>query len=252
MSLLEVKNLEIKYGKRVLLKDLSFTIKEGEFVGILGVNGAGKTSLLKALLNLIPMTKGEILFKNKNRSTWPAIELAKKMTYLEQNKKVAWPLHAEAVVGLGLYPFAEKKISHTQIHDAMRKTECLHLAAKPIDQLSGGEQTLVLLARALVSNPDLLLMDEPISNLDPRHELNIMNLLSSITAQKKTVITVLHSLSLAAQFCTRIILLHEGQIFADGKPEDVLTSKNLKDVYGIEAQIEKRDEKFFVLPWKQI
>lgn len=252
MSLLEVKNLEIKYGKRVLLKDLSFTIKEGEFVGILGVNGAGKTSLLKTMLNLIPMTKGEILFKNKNRSRWPATELAKKMTYLEQNKKVAWPLHAEAVVGLGLYPFAEKKISHTQIHDAMQKTECLHLASKPIDQLSGGEQTLVLLARTLVSNPDLLLMDEPISNLDPRHELNIMNLLSSLMAQKKTVITVLHSLSLAAQFCTRIILLHEGQIFADGKPEDVLTSKNLKDVYGIEAQIEKRDEKFFVLPWKQI
>lgn len=252
MNLLEVTNLNLGYGKRTLLQKIHFSVHEGEFVGILGVNGAGKTSLLKALMGLIPITQGKILFKNKLREKWDRLELAKQISYLEQNQKIAWPLQAEAVVRLGLYPFAEKEVSPSQVTDVMKETDCLHLASKPIDQLSGGEQTLVLLARALVTQPDLLCMDEPITNLDPRHEMMVMNFLSSLIVQKKSIIAVLHSLPIAAQFCTRIILLHEGQIFADGKPEEVLTSENIRKVYGVDAHIEKRGEKFFVLPWKQI
>ena len=182
--------------------------------------------------------------------------LARQVAYLPQGQVIHWPLSVKRLVSLGriphlmpweqLGPEDEKAIAQ-----AMEDTDVAHLRDRFVDHLAGGERNLVLLARALATQPSVLLADEPVQGLDPAHGLQVMELLSRFSNFERGVIVVLHDLTLAARFCHRLVLLHQGKILASGKPEEVLVPENLKKSYHIEAKYGTGGE-FYVIPWTKI
>ncbi|MDD5225571.1 MAG: ABC transporter ATP-binding protein, partial [Candidatus Omnitrophica bacterium] len=182
--------------------------------------------------------------------------LAKKVAYLPQGQVIHWPLTVKRLVSLGRIPHLMPWESlgpedEKAIAQAMEDTDVAHLADRFIDHLAGGERNLVLLARALATQPSVLLADEPVQGLDPAHGLQVMELLSCFANSERGAIVVLHDLTLAARFCHRLVLIHQGKVLASGKPEEVLSPKNLKASYHIEAKYGAGDD-FYIVPWKKV
>lgn len=241
-GLLRTIGLTVSLGGRSVLSGVDVATGPGELVGLLGPNGAGKTTLLRALAGLQTPQAGAVTLDGAPLATIAPPVLARRLAYLPSGNECQWPLAAEALVALGRLPHRTpwSRLSAddlSAIESAMRFTGVLGLAGRPVTQLSGGERARVLLARALAGDPQLLLADEPVAGLDPGHQLDVMALLARRAAGGGTVIVALHDLTLAARFCTRLILLSEGTLLAEGAAETVLTPDNLRAAYGIEATI---------------
>ncbi|BFM13110.1 ABC transporter ATP-binding protein [Simiduia litorea] len=241
MAGLEGQHLGFSVADKALLKDVSFSAANGEFIGLIGPNGAGKSTLLKCLSGLITPSQGDVILNQKKLAAWPAKARAKTLALLAQQEAPAWSISAEALVALGRLPHtgsidAALKVDAALIRMALQAADVETLAERSVDTLSGGELRRVQCARLFATVADIWLADEPIAALDPLHQLQIMQLLKT-KSETGLVIAALHDLSLAARFCDRILLLHEGRLVADGTPEQVLTEKNLADVYRIKAQI---------------
>lgn len=239
MSLLAVSNLSVSLGQRRVLSDASFAIGPGEFIGLIGPNGAGKSTLLKATLGLVA-SQGSIAIAGREAATLGALERAASIAYVAQEHEIAWPIPVEAVVALGRTPhrprFASLSSSdHTAIEQAMRRMEVDAFRDRAATDLSGGEKARVLIARALAQETPLLLADEPTAGLDPSHQITLMRLFADLAKQGRSVIASLHDLGLAARWCSRLILLDQGRIIADGAPDAVLTAESLGRIYGVEA-----------------
>ncbi|HTL48419.1 MAG TPA: ABC transporter ATP-binding protein [Verrucomicrobiae bacterium] len=250
MSLLEARGLSISLGARKVLDNVSFGLPAGEVTGLVGPNGAGKSTLLKILARLLRPSEGEILLEgvpseNISQRVW-----ARETAYLAQERVVHWPLTARAIVALGRTPHAGK--DEAIVDEALKMTGTAALAHRPFRELAGGEKALVLLARCLAVDARVLLADEPVSALDPAHELQAMEILRSTARRGRGVLVVLHNLALAARFCDRLFLLDQGKITAGGRPEEVLTPENLRRSYGVEAVYGPKGAGFYVLPWQRI
>lgn len=242
MVMLSVHNLCASVRRKLLLKQISTDFRGGELVGIIGPNGAGKSSLLRAILGLLP-SSGDITLNSHPITMFSAAEKARNIAYLPQGQMLHWPLTVERLVALGrlphLGPFSQiGPADHAAMERAMERCHILPLRGRDASHLSGGERARVLLARALVVEAPLLFADEPLANLDPGHQLDVMALLQEEAQTGKAIVTVLHDLSLAARYCNRLILLHNGQIIADGPPEAVLTPENLEKVYSVRATVD--------------
>lgn len=238
MSTLTINSISLKIKDNDILKDVSTSLNSGEMVGLIGPNGAGKSSLIKAILGLLDSTSGSITLDGEDFSALPIKERAKHIAYAAQGAPVHWPLTVDNIVALGRLPHMNPwRQMSTQdkriIMDVLLQTDTEHLKDRSVMTLSGGERARVLLARALATNADFLLADEPIASLDPAHQLQIMDILKAQSARGKGVCVVLHDLSLALRFCDRLILLHEGSLVADGTADEVLTNSILKAVFGI-------------------
>ena len=230
-----------------------FSVKRGELVGLIGPNGAGKTTLLRALVGLIPIQKGSVTFNSHGITKGHRFIHAKKIAYLEQSRTKHWPLTVENIVMLGRIPHLGQWKRPSQedwsiVRNAMKKCDVDQFCSRQITTLSGGEQARVMLARALATEPEILLADEPVAGLDPSHQLNVMDKLRGLVQESAGVVVVMHDLTLAARYCDRLTLLFEGMVFADGPAESVLSSELLRQCYGIEAQIGKSEDGFFVVP----
>ncbi|MFA6600852.1 MAG: ABC transporter ATP-binding protein [Candidatus Omnitrophota bacterium] len=258
MSTLVASDLCFSFGDRPVLEDVRFDLAPGEVVGLIGPNGAGKSTLMKMFVRLLEPSTGSLLFDGKPLSGIPPGTLARQMAYLPQSQEIYWPLTAGKVVALGRIPHLAPWESlgpedEEAIAEAMRATDTLHLAGRPVDQLAGGEQRLVLIARLLASAPSVILADEPVMGLDPCHELQVMELFRDLAVRKgKSVAVVLHNLTLAARFCDRIFLMHRGKILTAGAPDLVLREEYLRESYGIEARYGREKDGFYVIPWKRI
>ncbi|MDH4981943.1 ABC transporter ATP-binding protein [Hyphomicrobium sp. D-2] len=252
MTSLSVENLHVSLGGREIVQGVSFAAKGGEFIGLIGPNGSGKTTLLRALLGLIPST-GSISLNNVDLRTMAAKQRALNMSYVAQERDATWPLSVETVVSLGRTPHIApmqqlKAVDRDAVEAAMREADVADMRERPITELSGGERSRVLIARALAQASSVMLADEPTSALDPAHQIRVTEIFSGLAANGRLVLMTCHDLSLAARFCTRLLLLSNGRLEADGPARQVLTAENLQRVYGVQAFFGEDEDKLVVVP----
>lgn len=240
---LETKNLQVKYGEKLVLKDTNFKVINGEIVTVIGPNGSGKTTLIKALSRCIKVDRGNIYLNEKDIYEIPTREIAREMAILPQVKHVSADITIENLVSYGRYPHLSfgKKISKEDkdiIHWAIEKTGLTELKSRYIGTLSGGERQRAWIAMALAQKPKILILDEPTTYLDISFQLEVLELIKELNVSLGiTVIMVLHDLNQAARYSDKIYVLRDGEIWEYGKPSNILQTKLLNDVFRIEAHI---------------
>ncbi|MBV2143872.1 ABC transporter ATP-binding protein [Falsochrobactrum sp. TDYN1] len=256
MSVLSVNGLNVSLGRKLVLSGIRFEARPGDFIGLIGPNGAGKTTLLRALLGRI-QAEGEFSLNGHDLHRISSSDRARAIAYLPQERDVAWPVSVRTLVSFGrsaLKPvFAgEDPADAALVEAAMERMDIGGFRDRPVNELSGGEKARVLIARVLAQDTPVILADEPIAGLDPAHQLALMDSFARLAKEGRTVIASLHELGLAAQYCTRLIVLDQGRIVADGVPESVLTSELLEKVYDIHAHLMNIDGEFIVHPKARI
>ena len=243
MSALAVADhVVLRLGTRDVLRDVSASFAAGEVVALVGPNGAGKSSLLRVLAGLIKPASGAVLLGGRNLANLSTAEISRHIAYLPQARAIHWPMAVRAIVALGRLPHhiagtTTAGRDANAIAAALTAMDIASLADRPVLSLSGGEQARVLMARALAQEPQLLVADEPTAGLDLRHQLDLMNCLSARAAVGGTSIVALHDLGLAARFASKVILLADGRIVAQGPAADVLTGTRISAVYGVKLSV---------------
>ena len=239
MSLVQVEDLRVARGGRETLKGVSLRVAPGECVGLIGPNGAGKTTLLRAMLGLIP-AQGR-----SNLATMSARERAKAVAWLPQARELAWPVSVERLAALGRSPYAGSwgggalsDSDKAAVDRAIARMGLEPLRHRPATELSGGEQARALMARALAQETPLILADEPTAGLDPAAQISAMKVFAEQAAQGGAAVVSLHDLGLAARHCTRIVVMREGAILADGRPLEALAPEILADAFHLRAHLE--------------
>lgn len=257
MSLLSVQGLTVALGGRPVLNGISLDIAPGELVALIGPNGAGKTTLIRAIAGLLAPDAGEIALDGAPLDDMPRARRARLLGYLPQGGTANWPIPVHELVMLGRLPHrgpwsAPSEADHAAANAAIAAMHVEDLAERPADQLSGGESARVLLARALAGEPRLLLADEPVAGLDPYHRLEVMERLAARAQDGMAIMVVLHDLTLAARFCDRLVLVHDGKIAGEGPPAAVLTPGLLEAVYRVEALTGTHEAASWIVPWKRL
>lgn len=242
--ILGAEKVSVELTGRPVLHDVSLALAAGEVVGLLGPNGAGKSTLMRALCGLVEY-RGEVrLGETPLRAMSPAAR-ARAIAYLPQTARVAWALSVRNVALLGRQPwhgFAGPSARDRQIADeALEAMDALELAERPIGETSGGEQARVLAARAIAQETPVLIADEPVSGLDPAHQMMMMAAFRRLAATGRAFLVSLHDLTLAARWCDRLVILDQGRLAAMGKPGDIMTEENLGRIFNITAHV-ARDE----------
>ena len=240
MTAIDAKNISVKYGAVQILHDIALTAETGRFVGLIGPNGSGKTTLLRSLGGLQSLAGGEVSIGGRLVVDMTDAARAKEMSYMPQGTEVHWPLVVGRLVALGRIPTLDswrglRSPDHDAVLHALRSVDALHLTDRVVSTLSTGERARVLLARALAGNPGILLADEPVASLDLNHQLLVLDVIQDLCIRGMTAVVVFHDLSLAARYCSHLVLLHEGRVFAKGRPAEVLIPSNLRDAYGVDA-----------------
>ena len=240
-TLLATEELSWQVQNKKILDKLSFSIRQGEFVGVIGPNGAGKSSLLRCIYRKIIPTSGSIQFNYKALASYNRKQLAQQVAVVLQEPPTHFDLSVIDVVRMGLIPNKallsfDSAEDFSAIVEAAKQVDLLDKLQQSFNSLSGGEKQRAMIARAILQTPQLLLMDEPTNHLDIRHQIEVLELATSMNI---TVMVSIHDLNLAAAFCDRLILLDEGKIIADGTPEEVLTKATLQQVFGVSAKIDQ-------------
>jgi iron complex transport system ATP-binding protein len=240
MTAIDAKNISVKFGAAQILYDVVLAVETGRFVGLIGPNGSGKTTLLRSLAGLQRLAGGGVSIDGRLLTEMTDAARARKMSYMPQGTEVHWPLVVGRLVALGRIPTLNtwrgaRGPDQDAVVQALRAVDALHLTDRVVSNLSTGERARVLLARALASNPGILLADEPVASLDLNHQLLVLDVIRDLCSQGMTAVVVFHNLSLAARYCSHLVLLHEGRVFAEGPPTDVLVPNNLRDAYGVDA-----------------
>lgn len=250
--LLQAERLSVARGSRTVLAGLSIAVRPGEIIGILGPNGAGKSTLLATLGGLIRPASGFVSLDGQPLADLGRHRLARQIAFLPQQRAVHWPLGVRATVALGRFPYrsdAEEVVRGPQaVSDALAVMDVAAIADRTVDTLSGGELARVLMARALAQDTPVLLADEPTAGLDPAHQLALFEALVRRAQAGSAILVAIHDIALAARFCTRLVLLKDGRLHADGSPDDVLSERLLADVYGIDARLITVDGARIVVP----
>lgn len=240
MSLLHAENLRYARGARVLLDGVDLRLDHGQVLGIIGPNGAGKTSLLRVLAGLDSPQAGRVVLDGEDIHRQRPARRARAIGYHPQQAVLHWPMSVAAVVALGRYAHGASLDSLSE-HDNAAISAALAicglaaLADRRADQLSGGELARVHIARLLAGEHRLVLADEPIANLDPRFQLDILQALHSHARQHGGAVVVLHDLNIAARYCDRLLLLADGRRVIEGTPREVLTATRIAEVFAVSA-----------------
>jgi iron complex transport system ATP-binding protein len=238
---LRFEAVSAELGGRMILEEIEFGVSSGEIVGLVGRNGAGKTTLLRLAGGILRPKRGRVLLAGDVVRQMPRRQLAQRVALVPQNMHVPFPFRVGELVLMGRAPH-QSLIGLESQHDielaeaALTRLGILGLADRSITTLSGGERQLVLFARALVQDPDVLLLDEPTAFLDLKHRVEVLREVRSFANSGRAALIVSHDLSLAARCCDRVVLLGAGRIVAQGRPAEVLTSANLREAFEIETQ----------------
>ena len=252
--MLAAQQLEVTLAGRSVLHDVSLSLPSGQLVALVGPNGAGKTTLLRALAGLVSSTGG-IEISGDRLSSLSLRERARRLGYLPQGHLVHWPLPAKDVVALGRYPHGATDPARLSPRDeqavlrAMRATNVVEFSERPVTELSGGERSRVALARVLAVEAPIVLADEPIASLDPRYQIDVMINLRSAADRGVLVVVVTHDLGLAARFSDTVLVLSDGRLVAQGKPEQALSEQIMADVFRISAYRADYRNETVILPW---
>ena len=244
---ISIRNLSGGYEENRILRDLSLEIASGGFTAIAGPNGAGKSTLLKYLIKELHCPDNTVdLFDTDVNSTRQK-EIARLISFQGQYLPKNNDFTVREAVALGRYAYGDISSNSSEIEKALRLTGIEHLSEKLITRISGGEFQLAMLSRTICQDARILALDEPINNLDPKHQMVLLDLLSKLSTQGKTVVCVLHDLNAILKSCARCILMKDGQIFAHGETKEVLTRENIKEVYGIDVEILNHNGKSVIL-----
>ena len=237
--MIEIKDIHFSYPDVEILKGVGFAAESGEVVGLLGNNGAGKSTLVTCLNRIRKKSAGEFFIDGKNAFQMSRNELARTVSYVAQKNELTHSTVFDCVL-LGRKPYIKWSVSQEDLdicHRIMERVGLLDYQMRFLDELSGGELQKVMLARALVAQPRLLLLDEPTSNLDPKNQYEMMALVHQLAKEQGfTVITVIHDLNLALRFCDKFYFLKAGEGYSYGGI-DTVTGETLKNVYGIQARV---------------
>ncbi len=245
MVTLSIDGINCSYGSIDVLKNVSFSVESGEFLGILGPNGSGKTTLLKSISRVLKPKKGAILIDESDIYQMKTVDVAKRLAVVPQETPVSFDFTALEIVLMGRNPHMtrfkmENKNDLEIAKKSMQLTRTWQFADRPVTELSGGERQRVIIARALTQEPEILLLDEPTTHLDISNQLEIMDLIKQLCNLKKIlIVAVFHDFNLAARYCDSIILLKKGEIVALGKSEVTLTSESVKKVFNVDTIVKK-------------
>lgn len=230
------QQLAFAYGSTAVLTAVDLELSAGDFGALLGPNGSGKSTLLRLLLGRLSPTAGQVLLSGRPVLSRPSLERARLVGYLPQEVSPSYEFTVAEVVLMGRFPhllFGLESADDVAVAErSLQRTATDHLADRVFNTLSGGEKQRVLLASVLAQEPEVLLLDEPTAALDIHHQHEVMELLSQLHEDGLAILMVTHDLNLAARYCPKLWLLHEGRIVASGPPEDVLQIDQLRRVYG--------------------
>ncbi|MCK4617624.1 ABC transporter ATP-binding protein [Candidatus Aerophobetes bacterium] len=244
---LRINNIACRYDAANVLENIDFSAKGGDFIGVVGPNASGKSTLLKSISKVLKPHTGVVLLNERDVHTLKSAEIAKNLAVVPQESVISFTFTALEVVLMGRTPHLNRfKMESTQdliiAQKSMELTNTWYLAERPIDTLSGGEKQRIIIARALTQEPRVLLLDEPTDHLDINHQIEILDLIKRLSKEKEmVVIGVFHDLNIVSQYCDRLILLHKGRIFAAGGAGDVLTGENIEKVYGVKVTVKQDD-----------
>lgn len=247
MSALHIRNVSIRRGTRLVLDAVDVTFPAGRLTAVIGPNGAGKSTLLEVAAGLLPPLTGTVLLGDKNLSAIGRRNLARHRAYLPQSPDVEWPLSVERVVALGLTPTlpAFGGLPDTMllaIESALIACDVLDLRGRQATTLSGGELARVMLARAIVGDPEVLIVDEPTAGLDPRHAIDAARRLRQRADAGRTVVMAIHDLDLALRFADDIVAIRNGKMLACGPTRQVMTEALLASLYDVTVRIHDDDD----------
>lgn len=245
--LLAFRQVGFGYGDKRICEDLSLSFPGGgAMIGLVGPNGAGKTTLLRLIMGMMEPDRGEILLEGQPVARMARRELARRMSLVPQDTHVDHPFTVEEMLAMGRHPHLGRfqplrRQDVALLERAMAQTDIAHLRRREVNLLSGGERQRVLVARSIVQETPVVLLDEVTANLDLSHQLEVMDLARSLANEGRLVVATIHDLSIASRYCDRLLLLSDGQLQADGAPADVLTHANLRRFFHIEAAIAPSD-----------
>lgn len=241
---MEVKNLEFSFYKKEILKGLNLTAKRGEFIGILGPNGCGKSTLLKNILKIYKPKSGIITLKDKSLKEYSQKELSQILGFVPQKSQISMPLLVEDIILMGRYShlkssfYGYEKKDLEAVDEIMRLLNLENFRGRIAFTLSGGEFQRVILARALVGKPEMLLLDEPTSALDLNYAVNILKICKAIVKKQNIAcVVVLHDLNLASFFCDKIMFLKDGKVAYSGTAKELFTKEILNEIYSLKCEI---------------
>jgi iron complex transport system ATP-binding protein len=256
-SLVTAKDVNVTLAARRVLHDVSLALSPGHLVALVGPNGAGKTTLLRALAGLVP-SDGTIRVRGDELPSLSLRERARRFAYLPQGHLTHWPLPARDIVALGRYPHGATDPARLTVRDAeavlraMQAADVMEFSDRRVTELSGGERSRVALARALAVEAPVILADEPISSLDPRHQLDVMKTLRAAADKGALVIVVTHDLGLAARFADIVLVMSEGRLVSQGAPAVALSEQVMADVFRISAYRAEFQREAVIVPWVEI
>ncbi len=241
--MLKIEKLCYSYDKTETIKDISFEVEKGEFVGLIGPNGCGKSTILKNVYKSLSPQNGKIFIENKDISLMSNKETAKKIAVVNQENELKFDFTVKEIVSMGRSPYKKmfERDTALDLEIVQNSLEILgidDIANKSFYSLSGGEKQRVIIARAIAQDTEIIVLDEPTNHLDINYQMQMFEFIKGLDV---TVLTAIHDLNMASLFCDRLILLDKGRVISEGTPEEILTTKNIKEIFGIDTVIEKNE-----------
>jgi len=255
MVKISIKDLTFSYQSNKILDDLNVIVDDAEILSLVGPNGSGKTTLIKCIDRILK-PKGSILLEGREVQSMKQQEIARRIGYVPQSSSTPLATTVFDTVLMGRRPHISWRVSDADLDKVADTLELLNLqglAMRDFGQLSGGQKQKVLIARALAQEPSVLLLDEPTSNLDMKHQLDVMETISALVKEKGiSAVMAIHDLNLAARFSDTLVMLKKGVVYAAGTPNDLLSEKNISDVYGVEALVMRSLDKPCIIPLRSL
>jgi len=256
MIKLQAKDMDFGYNISKILQNVNFEIAPSKLVTIVGPNGSGKSTLIKCIDRILAPQGGSILIDRKDVTRMTRMDMAKYLSYVPQSSVRIFPTNVFDTILMGRRPhigWLGSERDEDKVWEVLRLLDIERLAMSNFSELSGGQQQKVLIARALVQEAEVMLLDEPTSNLDIWHQLDVMNIIRDVVKKKEiTAIMALHDLNLASYYSDRIIMMNRGKIIAAGDPQSVITEENIAKVYRVEAAVRSLSDRPVIMPLRQI
>lgn len=252
MTEVSIDDLYYSYSEEaVILKGISMNIREPQLVSIIGPNGVGKSTLIHCMNKILSPVAGTVMIDGKAVKDYEIKELARKVGYVPYTSSDTFPMTVVDTILMGRNPHRKQSTLKNDLaiaREVMKMMDISHLAMRPFNELSAGQHQRVMLARGLAQEPEILLLDEPTANLDIKHQMDVIRLLKELSVKKGLmVIMISHDLNIAAKYSDNVIMMSKGQIYAVGRPADVITADNIREVYGVESEILLSDGRPFMM-----